>query len=279
MDVWDLTAMPPGSSGDKDNFTTSDKVTDAAIKLLSNPDHSGKRFYMWAHYLDPHAEYVPHQETPDLGWGGLKWGLRGLYDGEVWFTDKHVGRLIDFIESQPWGKDTAIVVTSDHGEAFVEHNMSNHGAEVWDVLVRVPLLIYVPGNEPHRVRVSRGHIDVVPTILDLMRVPQPPPGELSGESLLPDLVKTDGFEVRDVLVDMPAGPNNLLRRALIHENWKLLHYGGRYYQLFNLATDPAESQDLAGRDRAKLNEMIELYEQKRATMKEVFVEPDKPSPQ
>ena len=108
-------------------------------ELLSNSEHSGKRFFMWAHYVDPHAEYVKHEGAPDFKSGGPVGEVKALYDGEVWFTDKQVGKLIDYVSSQPWGKKTAIIVTADHGEAFAEHGMSWHGVDMWESLVRVPM--------------------------------------------------------------------------------------------------------------------------------------------
>ncbi len=58
---------------------------------------------------------------------------RNLYDGEVWYTDKHIGKVIDYIQSQPWGEDTAIILTADHGEAFADHGMNWHGMEILGV--------------------------------------------------------------------------------------------------------------------------------------------------
>ncbi len=280
-DTFDVSAIPPGPAGDKDNATTSAQVTDATVKLLSNGEHSGRRFFMWAHYVDPHAEYVKHEGAPDLKRSGPGGEVKALYDGEVWFVDKQVGRLIDFVASQPWGKNTAIVVTSDHGEAFAEHGMSWHGVDLWESLVRVPMLMYVPGMRPHRVPLKRGQIDVVPTLLDLMRVPQPPPGELSGESLLPDLFAKSEADIveKDVYLDMPPGPYTQMRRVLIRGKTpgkKLIHLGGRQYQLFDLENDPAELRDLS-RNKAELEPMVEAFGQKRAGLREIFVAPSKPA--
>ncbi len=280
-DTYDVSAVPAGPAGDKDNATTSAQVTDAAVKLLSNSDHSGKRFFMWAHYVDPHAEYVRHEGAPDFKSGGPVGDVKALYDGEVWFTDKQVGKLVDYVSSQPWGKNTAIIVTADHGEAFAEHGMSWHGVDMWESLVRVPMLVYVPGVKPHRVSLKRCHIDLIPTVLDLMRVAQPSVGELSGESLLRDLfAKTEADIVeRDVYLDMPPGPYTQMRRVLIHGKTpgkKLIHVGGRQYLLFDLEKDPAELKDLA-RDKSELEPMVEAFNQKRAGLHEIFVPAAKPA--
>ena len=173
---------------------------------------------MWVHYFDPHANYVAHPEAPDFRPGAKNWA-KPLYDGEVWFTDHHIGRLLDFIASQPWGKKTAIVVTADHGEAFEEHGMSYHGVDLWEPLVRVPLVVYVPGREaapreaeaePHRPRADRARPDG--------RRRSRPEGELSGESNAAAIVSPDEVTIdeRDVFMDMPAGPQVSQHRAIIH---------------------------------------------------------------
>ncbi len=105
---------------------------------------------------------------------------------------------------------TAIVLTADHGEALGDHGMSWHGAEIWESLVRVPLVVYVPGIAPRRIPLKRSHIDLAPTLLELMGI-EAGEGELSGQSLVPE-VEGEGEAVRQgvhgeggVLVDAGCG--------------------------------------------------------------------------
>lgn len=303
FDIWDSSAIPPGM-GDNDTSVTSDRMGDLALKLLKRPENTfgevaegdddggaaaiaaasgggpdaGKkdhRFFAWFHFFDPHAQYVPHEGVPDLKQGGNFGPSRTMYDGEVWYTDKHIGRVLDYVASQPWGEDTAIVMTADHGEAFYEHGMMFHGSELWQELVHVPLFVYVPGADPRRVKAKRSHIDVVPTILELMGVPLPDDDSLRGKSLLTDvyLPKDGEHEERDVFVDMPAGPYNIAKRALIFgptPGMKLIHSGGGNYQLFDLVADPDEKKDLAN-DKEKLKDAIQKMATVRAGLKEVEV--------
>ncbi|RYZ63431.1 MAG: sulfatase, partial [Proteobacteria bacterium] len=273
FDTWDTSTQSPGA-GDKDNSVTSDKVTDVAIAQLSKAENVEGRFFAWYHYMDPHAQYVPHSGAPSFE--GVTRD-RALYDGEVWYSDQQLGRLLDFVAKSSFGDRTVVVVTSDHGEAFSDHGMSWHGRELWESLVRVPLIIKVPGLPPHRVPVKRGHVDLVPTVLDVLGLPAPAAGQLSGQSMLPDLAKTDHFEERDVYVDMPVGPYNELRRALLHgptPGQKLIHFGGKQYRLFDLAGDPDEAHDLA-KDPAVLKPMVDALDQLRAGLVEVDVPPVK----
>jgi len=279
MDEWDTSAIPP-NMGDNDTSITSDRLADVALRMLAKPenvpalpDGGTRRFFAWFHFFDPHAQYVSHPGAPKFEGPNV---AKNVYDEEVWFTDKHVGRILDYVASQPWSAETAIVVTADHGEAFGDHGMSWHGSEIWESLVRVPLIVYVPGGKAVRVPVKRSHIDLVPTLLDLMGIAAPADGELRGKSLLGDLdVKGGAFEERDVYIDMPAGPYNGVRRAVITGDtpgMKLISSGGNRYQLFDLASDPAEKNDLAA-DRTKLSLALDRMQAIRSGLQEIEVKP------
>jgi choline-sulfatase len=255
-----------------DRTSTSDKLTDAAIAELTKPELGSKQFFLWVHYTDPHSEYVRHE--------GFEFGKssRDLYDGEVAFTDHHVGRLLDTLEASAFADRTVVIVTSDHGEAFGEHGMIRHGFELWEELVRVPLIVSVPKVAPARVQARRSIIDVVPTVLDLYGMPLPPadaPDALSGVSLVPDLLRAPGAEPvkRPVFIDMPAGPHNAERQALIEDDLKLTVSSGRPLGLYDLSVDPGEKKDLLD-DREKAAAALERFKAFRRTLREVRVRPE-----
>jgi arylsulfatase A-like enzyme len=273
FDVVDMKAVGEGTIKGMENSVTGDKLTDAALALLARPESTDKRFFFWMHYLDPHADYLPHPELPSFGTS-----QRDLYDGEIAFVDHHLARVLDAIAAAPWGKRTAIIVTSDHGEAFGEHKMWRHGAELWEELVRVPLLVNVPGVTPGHVTPRRSAVDLVPTILDLMGVPAPvrdPRKDandfLSGTSLLPDIFFPAGAEPRDVLIDMPDGPYNDARRALIHGDLKLTISNGARFELYDLAKDPEERTNLWEKGSPEAAEIEPFYEVAKARLHEVRV--------
>ncbi len=273
FDVVDLSAAPPENAPwDVADMKSSAELTDAALGLLAKPENTAGRFFLWVHYLDPHADYLRHDDVPSFGAG-----QRGLYDGEVAFTDKHIGRLLDGIRAATWGKRTAIVVTSDHGEAFGEHNMIRHGFELWEPLVRVPLLVHVPGAKPARIEARRSLIDLAPTVLELFHVEPPKPAAegvdwLSGTSLLADVFLPEGQkpEGRDVVVDMPAGPYNDARRAFIHDDLKLIVSNNAGYKLYDLGQDPEERKDLWRSPDAR-KDMEERYAALRSRLREIRV--------
>lgn len=271
FDVFDISAVPPGMT-DSDRRTTSKTLSDVAIDLLSKPLNvaSGHRFFGWFHYFDPHLPYVPHEGAPDFGRADRTQAgqARALYDEEVWFTDSHVGRVLDFVAAQPWAADTAIILTADHGEAFGEHKHWGHGRELWEPLVRVPLIVFVPGFAPRRIPIRRSHIDLVPTVVELLGATPPPPGSLRGTSLVADVrARPDQpLAEHDVYLDMPEGPFNEMRRAHItgpSPGTKLVDVAGRRFELYDLARDPEESQNLAS-DRDRLQPLVEKAQKLRA---------------
>lgn len=266
-DVLDTSAAPRVPQGEGDRSVTSEKLTDAAIARLQEVIAGKQRFFLWVHYLDPHAEYVPHEEHQF----GRK--QRDLYDGEIAYTDAHVGRLLDFIQSSPLRDSTALVVTSDHGEAFGEHGLIRHGFELWQELVRVPLIVHVPSLAPRRLKQARSTIDLVPTLLDLYRLPLPAkdaPDFLSGHSLVPDLLRpgTDPAPERPVFIDMCAGPYNDERQALIDGGIKIITAMGRPVGIYNLEQDPGEKDNLL-KDATLRDEMKAKLASFRATLKVV----------
>jgi choline-sulfatase len=260
FDVYELVPDLKWSNTTDENVT-GEKVEAIAERLLSDEANTGRRFFAWFHFMDPHDQYVRH---PGIDYGKT---ARDRYDGEVTFADIQVGRLLDFVAQKPWAARTAIIVTGDHGEAFGEHSLWRHGFEIFQPLVRVPWMFVLPGVAPRHIDFARSHLDMAPTILDLLGVDT---GDLRGQSLLAELYGTKPAEPRDVIVDLPRTSDNDRRRALIHDHYKLIAFGDdSYYQVFDLALDPDENSPIAKTDRARHDEMVALYKKKSAEIKEV----------
>ncbi|HEY5960049.1 MAG TPA: sulfatase-like hydrolase/transferase, partial [Polyangiaceae bacterium] len=252
FDVVDSTASSGSGYVEGDRSSTGEKLTERILAQLDKPENTNGRFFLWSQYTDPHAEYVAHS--------GFEFGSDSLgkYHGEVAFVDHQIGRIIDFVRSKPWGARTAIIITSDHGESFGEHGMIRHGFELWEPLIRVPLIISVPGVKPGHVGARRSLVDLVPTILDLMQVEAPTDSGtdfVSGHSLLPEIlgIQTAGVP-RPLLVDMAQGPFTNERQAYIEGDYKLLTAQGRPLGLFDLTKDVDERHDLL--DEAEYRERV-----------------------
>jgi arylsulfatase A-like enzyme len=247
----------------REGYVTDDKLADLAISALDEHTrkHPGARFFAWAHFMDPHFDYAAHAEQPRFrgspyeadGGTPLAPGvrlsevgqrLRNRYDGEVLFSDRHVGRLLAHVAKQPWSSRTAIVVTSDHGEAFGEQkSYFEHGFQLYEVTTRVPLLFKVPGARARRIDAARSHIDMARTLLEIMGVQ--PPASLRGKSLVQELFGAPA-EPRDVVIDMPYTDQTPRRRALIHGRYKIIESESETTPLlFDLESDPGEQRNIA----------------------------------
>jgi choline-sulfatase len=257
----------------REGFVTDDKLTDLAIQALDehSKQHPSRRFFAWAHFMDPHFDYAPHpgqpkfRGTPYAPDGGapvppgvplseIGQRLRDRYDGEVYFTDQQIGRLLAHVQEQPWGSRTAVVVTSDHGEAFGEQkSYFEHGFFLYEVTTRVPLLFKLPGAAARRIDTARSHIDLARTLLELMGVPAP--ASLRGKSLVPELLGAP-VEPRDVVIDMPYTDQTPRRRALIHGRYKVIESESETVpQLFDLEADPGEQRNVAAEQPKTLEDM------------------------
>jgi arylsulfatase A-like enzyme len=209
--------------------------------------------------MDAHDEYKTHPESPHFGKKA-----RDLYDEEVFFTDLWIGKLLDWVDQQPWSKKTAIILSADHGEAFGEHNDWRHAHEIYEDLVRVPLFMRIPGKKPLAVDVPRAAIDIPPTIMDLLGGKDRP--SMLGKTTMPEI---DGAkpEERDVVIDLPEDDFNEKRRAIVHEHYKLISFGDDIrFSLFDLADDPGEKKDLWLTNPDLAKDMRERY---RAANKQI----------
>jgi arylsulfatase A-like enzyme len=244
-----------GSQGSGIDWRHSSRpIADTAIRLLNDAELVSGPFFLWAHFLDPHKQYLEHP-----GYSTFGDDPRALYDGEIAFTDYHVGRVLDALAASPAADRTVVIFTGDHGEAFGEHGFYFHGREIWDEVVRVPLFIHVPGVKPRTVARRTSNVDLAPTVLDLAGLPQDEGAR--GRSLLSEMV---GGEVapRPVLVDQPRNPYYLPRRGFIDGAYKLHHaIDTETFRLFDLDQDPGEQTDLADNRPELLQQVQHAYEQ------------------
>ncbi len=252
----DYAILPGTIYDDPEPKPTSERLTAAAKRMLAkNADPGGqRRMFAYFHFMDPHHEYIEHDDAPDFGEEP-----RDRYDGEIWFTDRAVGDLIAWIEKQPWGKRTAVIVSADHGECFGEHGQIRHGYELWESLIHVPLLFLVPGAAPRRIHTPRSHIDLAPTILDLMGVEVTPP--LRGQSLVSELFGSS-LPPRPIVADLSRDNLQDRRRAIIDGDLKLIARGDdERWLMYDVVKDPKERTTLTEKRPDEFRRMKKLYDE------------------
>lgn len=184
-----------------------------------------------------------------------------LYDGEIRYTDDTLGRILSRL-AQHLGPDrarhTLTVVTSDHGDEFLDHGGKGHRHTLFQELIRIPLVFHMPARvAPVRVAATASIIDVAPTILDLIGIETP--AGMMGSSLAASI---DGHEeagspARAALAELRAPPRARALSAVVQGDHKLIvdeHRDAAEY--YDLADDPAERRPLPARQRPEGRQLL-----------------------
>ncbi len=234
------------------------------------------RFFLYLHYMDPHAPYFPHpydgtcisaEVTPNPPADRAP-VLRQVYGGEVTFMDAHLGALLDYLRAAGLYDNALILFTSDHGEEFHEHGGWWHCTTLYEELIAVPLIIKYPGNA-HAGLVDREFargLDLAPTVLDVAGVPVPE--TMQGVSLRPgatlpraELVFAEEDYAGNSIRAVRAGQHKLI---IANEGNPR---GLPAVALFDLAADPGEQRNLAAAEpdtvrqlRAELDRILAFAE-------------------
>jgi arylsulfatase A-like enzyme len=264
FDVYEQTWLEEGTT----ELDRTETITRFGETYLASSDDE-RPFFLWLHYVNPHTPYAPSDEAlarfrgdgiiprgPELelvtGYhGGVNkkhvavegedtWGdYVDRYDAEILIADEHVGRILRSIEASEHASTTLVVFTSDHGESLGEHGyFFDHGFDLFNPSLRIPLILSFPGMLPAGERVSGAvsTLDVYPTILDIAQVSFPP--GLEGKSALP-LVR--GTTAR--LHDRVFFQNDHHQMAVTNGRLKLIHYPDDRFELYDMYRDPAEDDD------------------------------------
>jgi len=138
------------------------------------------RAFLFLHLYEPHKPYAPPERFADYD----------PYDGEIAYADEIVGRLVRYLKSHQLYDRSTVILLSDHGEGLGDHGEQEHGLFLYDEAIHVPLVVKQEGNTGSGRRVTDlvQHIDLVPTILDLVKAPGS--GGFRGRSLKPVLEGT-----------------------------------------------------------------------------------------
>jgi arylsulfatase A-like enzyme len=187
--------------------------------------------------------------------------LRDLYDSEVYYWDRCLGELVAGLRERGLLDQTVLVITADHGEEFLEHGMFQHGQQLYQETVQVPLLIRVPGVPAAAVTRPVQSLDLKPTVLSLLGL-QGLSESAWGETLPPRGPERALFLSTETGVEQGV-PGTLAKHAVVVDEAKLVWVPvlGKT-ELYDLAQDPAESRDLAATEperTALLRRRIEAW--------------------
>jgi len=211
---------------------TADRTTERAMGWLR--ELASPPFFLWVHYQDPHGPYGPpeafleplpsvaSEAEPELPVLRGQSGYRGIpayqalgelrrpseyrrrYAGEVRYADHWIGELLAALSERGWAEDTVVLLTADHGESLGEAGFFFvHGHAATPDQSHVPLILRAPGLEPQRREELVGHVDVMPTLLELAGIDVP--RATQGVALGSHLRDADPIPERLLFCDFPGG--------------------------------------------------------------------------
>lgn len=244
-------------------------ISDGGIEFIRNAP-ADRPFFLWLHYVNPHAPYTPpppfdtqfldaaarggptlrvtkgyragvHEHLAVQGQDRLGYYV-AQYDGEVAAADREVGRVLEALRENGRLARSAVLITSDHGESLGEHDyFFDHGEDLFDPSLRVPLLVWAPGATPGlRSDVFASTLDVLPTLLDAVKVSYPP--DLAGLSLYPELAGGQAASRQRLFAQ-----NDLNLRGTFDRHYKLVATPvgeNDQWALFDRVADPAETRNV-----------------------------------
>ena len=249
-------------------FTQNPSLHNALLDLKSSLRKTSSPFFLWVHYFNPHSPYnarkpwIDHyarhpKQTEEFASKQMEWlqtqiprikdnpdiieTLVDLYDSEINYTDSYIKRLFD--EVLPT-KNTLVIITADHGEAFMDHGLLGHANSLFEEELRIPLIIIPPASTKFKASAVSGavcNIDIYPTILNYLRIEQPSP--LQGQSLSSLLDGNPPPTDRVIFAELDRGQS---LKSVAIGNWKLIAdpAGRKPLMLFDLASDPKEARNI-----------------------------------
>ena len=219
---------------------------------------------------------------------------RDWYDASILAMDVEIGRLVEKLEEVGLADRTVIAFISDHGEEFLEHGNHFHGNNTYGEMINVPLILWGPGMIPAGLVVDEtiSSIDLMPTLLQLSRLPAPP--EIQGQSLVRLMADSGkpsagGWRRRPAFTERHIAPSDTRMErdeeevesmAIVSEDWKLIRNtqrpeGWPEFELYDHREDPLNLEDVA----ADHPEVVERLAAELATWHEkalaAQVKPDK----
>lgn len=209
------------------------RTLDAAERWLDGL--TGSRYFLFLHLYEPHTPYTPPERF-----------RRFLpYDGEIAYADELVGRLVESLKRRRQYDNALILLLSDHGEGLGDHGEMEHGIFLYSETIRVPFVVKLPAQRQKGRRVADPvqHVDLLPTILDLVGAPVP--GGLRGRRLGPAFagqrLEEQGLYAEALYARYHYGWSELY--ALTDSRYRFIR--APRDELYDISQDPGERINLA----------------------------------
>lgn len=269
FDVWDNEGA--GTIAESNDDIAAPRIWEKLQPVISDlgrqqreKGEDSQPFSLFIHLFEPHARWIAHSEF-DFGKGEtVRERHINSYDSEIAYTDSYIAKIVTKLKEEGLYDNSILVISSDHGEAFNEHGHYFHGQTLYNEVIKVPLIVRVPGWNSRRVEGPVSIIDVAPTVLDLMAVTIPP--DFAGISLTDIMLGRSEPPLRPLFAE-------LLPYTSFKEHIKTVIYGQEKFiknytlgleEFYDLAEDPGEQTNLRTRQREradKLQEMLKEFAQ------------------
>lgn len=236
-------------------------------------ENQRRPFFLFIHLWDVHFDYIPpppYDRMFDPDYTGTITGenyaidpafnaslpkrdlehIVALYDGEIAWTDDCVGKILDELDARGLRDNMIVLLLSDHGEEFFEHGGKTHRQTLYDEVLRIPMLVRLPGRiaAGQRFREQVGIIDVLPTLLELAGAPAPT--DVMGRSLAGLLLgrRPDGADEPMPAVSELFSLGRALRSYRQLDRKLIRDERTKGAQLYDLKADPAERSPVMSND-------------------------------
>lgn len=284
-----------GATAERWQATRANRVNSIVFDHMQRSPQ--RPYFLYCHTIDPHGPNDPpppydtlftDAPVPGVIAGGLTSAtspaalenMKALYDSEIYFNDLQFGKLIEKLRQEGSYDDALIIVLADHGEEHLDHGIGGHGRQLFNEVLRIPLVIKLPGNlhAGTRVRYRASLIDIVPTVLSALGV-EPPP-EIEGMDLTQvigtgysdtgerplffDLNRPHHDGVLHVARSVILGPHKYIEALLPH----------REIMLFDLEQDPGERNNLLDAQPERASELADMLQAYVASASEEAVPED-----
>lgn len=250
-----------------DKMDEAPSLTQQTLQWLD--ENQGENFFVFMHCHEPHVPYDPPDEyrisdnyTWEQMWVGsvlfnqkysqeerteiynqenYRKKVIELYDAEIHYVDEVLGQFFDKLKEANLYDDTLIVLTSDHGEEFMDHGGWSHGW-LYDESINIPYILKLPGkyrkHNGQAITTQVGQIDMMPTIIEIANLPfhdYP----IQGKSLMP-VIKGKSGEEKYIFLEK----HGLIGLRTADHKFIIDQRNDISYELYDLKKDPEERNNL-----------------------------------
>lgn len=248
---------------------------------------SGGKYFLYLHYMEPHAPYhanapwfasyggkLPNQYSPeeldaqdkDERQVERRKNRIAAYDSEINYVDQHIKELYELFQ---WDKNTVLIITADHGEGLWDHGLMGHGKTLFREEIQVPLLVILPDYPGEkRIPTNASNIDIFPTIRDYLKLNDNT--HVEGKSLIP-LIENNTqaiqeMEKRDLYSHLWVDTQEKFEwKSTIYKQWHFLMKYPDSMHLYFIKTDPKEQDNKIAQGMQTAQELNNRFDQFRKT--------------